>query len=259
MASQWRLRTREVWARAAVLGGALVFAAGSVLIYAAPPRGEDPVRDPVPSRYDLSLPSVDPLPEFRPRPEAEPKPKPKATPKAKAKTDARPKQPGPEPAPVGGLGDSDLRRSDPPVHRPKPVATPTPKPTPTRIPSTPIPTSKPAPRPSAPAAPVSANAEARAQVMQLVNQQRADYGLSPLASNSSLFDSAQKWSAQMSAEGRMYHSGHAPENVAWGYSTAAQVVAAWMASPGHRANILDPGSTLAGVGLVGTYWTLQFQ
>jgi uncharacterized protein YkwD len=40
------------------------------------------------------------------------------------------------------------------------------------------------------------------------------------------------------------------ENIAAGYDTAEEVVAAWMASPGHRANILDCSYTETGIGFV---------
>ncbi|MFD1271227.1 CAP domain-containing protein [Streptomyces kaempferi] len=50
------------------------------------------------------------------------------------------------------------------------------------------------------------------------------------------------------------------ENVAYGYSTSAAVMAAWMSSPGHRHNILTCGFREIGVGLAqpGSYWTQDF-
>ena len=39
----------------------------------------------------------------------------------------------------------------------------------------------------------------------------------------------------------------ASENLARGYATADATVAAWMASPGHRANVLDGTVTRVGV------------
>jgi uncharacterized protein YkwD len=55
------------------------------------------------------------------------------------------------------------------------------------------------------------------------------------------------------------------ENVAAGQRTPEAVVAAWMDSPGHRANILEPGLTHLGVGVhryPGTrfmyYWAQKF-
>ena len=42
------------------------------------------------------------------------------------------------------------------------------------------------------------------------------------------------------------------ENIAWGtaaLATPRAIVAAWMASPGHRANILDPRYRETGIGV----------
>lgn len=55
----------------------------------------------------------------------------------------------------------------------------------------------------------------------------------------------------------------AGENIAWGYPTAAEVMRAWMASPGHRANILNCGARKMGAAIVyasdGTpYYTQTF-
>ncbi|GAB2595738.1 hypothetical protein Aab01nite_25740 [Paractinoplanes abujensis] len=40
------------------------------------------------------------------------------------------------------------------------------------------------------------------------------------------------------------------ENIAWGYRTAAEVIEAWMASPRHRANMLNCGAKSIGTGVV---------
>lgn len=52
----------------------------------------------------------------------------------------------------------------------------------------------------------------------------------------------------------------AGENIAQGQRTPAEVVNAWMNSPGHRANILNGDFTHIGVGYVesGNVWTQQF-
>jgi uncharacterized protein YkwD len=42
----------------------------------------------------------------------------------------------------------------------------------------------------------------------------------------------------------------AGENIAWGYSTATEVMNAWMASPSHRANILNCAAQSIGTGVV---------
>jgi uncharacterized protein YkwD len=54
------------------------------------------------------------------------------------------------------------------------------------------------------------------------------------------------------------------ENIAAGYPTPESVVAGWMASPGHRENILSAQFTEIGVGMAngggsyGMYWTEEF-
>ena len=55
------------------------------------------------------------------------------------------------------------------------------------------------------------------------------------------------------------------ENIAGGQKTLEEVMKAWIASPGHCANIMNPNYTEVGVALViepdstyGTYWTQNF-
>ena len=123
-----------------------------------------------------------------------------------------------------------------------------------------------------------------AQVIDLVNVERASYGLAPLAYNENLTVSAQTY-AQTMADGDFFaHTapdgwtmvGRAEaagydawvflgENLAGGQPTPDRVVAAWMKSPGHRANILSDQASEVGVGHTykggtrfGHYWTLEF-
>ena len=62
----------------------------------------------------------------------------------------------------------------------------------------------------------------------------------------------------MKAKGIQYKA--APENIAMGQKTAAEVVKGWMESPGHRANIMNGNFTHIGIGYDanGNYWTQQF-
>jgi uncharacterized protein YkwD len=53
------------------------------------------------------------------------------------------------------------------------------------------------------------------------------------------------------------------EVLARGHATPEDVVAAWMASPPHRANLLHPGWTRVGIGIhsgpaEGPWWTADF-
>jgi len=83
----------------------------------------------------------------------------------------------------------------------------------------------------------------------LVNRDRAAHGVPALARSASLDAIAVTWAHHMADSGRMSHNPNlatqAPagwralgENVAMGQPTPEAMEAAWMASPGHRANIL---------------------
>ena len=116
------------------------------------------------------------------------------------------------------------------------------------------------------------------KVIELVNDVRKDYGLSPLAHNWELSRVARYKSQDM--HDRRYFSHTSPtygspfnmmksfgisyqsagENIAMGYKTPEAVVDGWMNSSGHRANILNASFTQIGVGYVadGNYWTQMF-
>ncbi|MDR3053723.1 MAG: cell wall-binding repeat-containing protein [Coriobacteriales bacterium] len=116
------------------------------------------------------------------------------------------------------------------------------------------------------------------QVLTLVNQERAKAGVAPLAANpflvvatdiradeiSRLFSHTRRdgsrWSTVL--DYFTYRCSAAGENIAAGYQTPAQVVAAWMGSQGHRDNILNPTFTKLGVGYVKDgsvdYWVQLF-
>jgi hypothetical protein len=119
------------------------------------------------------------------------------------------------------------------------------------------------------------------QVIALTNVERANAGLAPLVADPSLTTSAQGYSSTLASTGCFDHTcgsvvdfsqrdtvaGYTDwtnlgENIALGQQTPEQVVAAWMASPGHRANILNPNFTEIGVGLTmgpsGPEWVQEF-
>lgn len=103
----------------------------------------------------------------------------------------------------------------------------------------------------------------RAAVVCLINRQRTSRGLPALTADSKLDRSAQGWTDVMVAHHEFthgadfaeritaagFHWSQAGENIATGYPTAASVVAAWMRSTGHCANILDPGFRYVGTGV----------
>ncbi|MFF8732369.1 CAP domain-containing protein [Streptomyces sp. NPDC015171] len=134
--------------------------------------------------------------------------------------------------------------------------------------------------PAAPSTPKSASAASgvTGQILRLVNDERSKAGCQPLTLNGKLSQAAQAHSADMASHRNMSHTGSdgsSPgdritgagyawssygENVAYGYTTADQVMAGWMSSPGHRANILNCGFKEIGIGLAqpGSYWTQDF-
>ncbi|MCX5086650.1 MULTISPECIES: CAP domain-containing protein [Streptomyces] len=141
-------------------------------------------------------------------------------------------------------------------------------------------TTKPTPPVTAPSlkAP-SGEASAEAQVLALVNTERAKVGCSPVTADSGLASLAGNFSEDMAARGFFDHTdpdGATPwdrakkagitdlggENIARGQANAQSVMDSWMNSPGHRANILNCDYKTLGVGVHfgsgGPWWTQDF-
>ncbi|HUH80195.1 MAG TPA: CAP domain-containing protein [Solirubrobacteraceae bacterium] len=115
----------------------------------------------------------------------------------------------------------------------------------------------------------------REAILCLVDRERARAGEQPLREDGALAQAAQAHSTSMALHGyfehvspgggtpleRMRESGYLSsstpgyevgENIAWGSygdSTPAATVAGWMASPPHRANILDSSFRDSGIGV----------
>lgn len=105
------------------------------------------------------------------------------------------------------------------------------------------------------------------EIVYLVNLERAQHALPPLKVNTRLVTDAKLQAAQIAETGVLDHvilSGPYPtpreralaagyawnslgENLALGFTDAPSAVAAWMQSPGHRANILAGGYSETGV------------
>jgi uncharacterized protein YkwD len=109
----------------------------------------------------------------------------------------------------------------------------------------------------------------------LINRERDAHGEAPLSLNTDLVHAAQGHTESMAAQDYFEHvspDGQTPlsrmqangylsgadggyeigENIAWGSlreSTPAAIVSAWMASPPHRANILNASFRDSGVGV----------
>jgi uncharacterized protein YkwD len=120
----------------------------------------------------------------------------------------------------------------------------------------------------------SHTAQARHATFCLLNGERTRHGLPRLRLQVSLTHAAVKYSHLMVRQGFFAHvspggstmaerikhtrylrgvrSWSLAENLAWGAgraSTPAQIVRAWMRSPGHRRNILDRGFREIGIGV----------
>ncbi|MTI82096.1 MAG: serine protease [Firmicutes bacterium] len=108
--------------------------------------------------------------------------------------------------------------------------------------------------------------EFQKKVVKLVNEERAKEGLAPLVAKADLNKVAQVKAEDMAENNYFSHTSptygspfdmmkqfginysYAGENLAKGYGSAESVMEAWMNSPGHKANILNPNFTEIGVG-----------
>lgn len=96
------------------------------------------------------------------------------------------------------------------------------------------------------------------RILELVNIERAKYNLNPLTIDQDLNSAAMIRSEDIihlfehkrpnGSEITTISSKIYGENIAFGQSTPEQVMAEWMASPTHRANILNSAFTTLGIG-----------
>jgi uncharacterized protein YkwD len=111
---------------------------------------------------------------------------------------------------------------------------------------------------------------AATSLLQAVNQTRAAHGLRPLKVDFHLVRAARSHSSEMLRGGYFAHGDfhgrmvafrvlgpQAGENLAWGngpYASTQSIIAEWLASPEHRANLLHAGWTRIGIGIAtGTF------
>ena len=118
-----------------------------------------------------------------------------------------------------------------------------------------------------------------ARLLLLLNAERQKAGLGPLTRSAAATPVAQAYACEITARRDIGHVGSdgstlgerlarggisfslAAENNAEGYTTPEAVMAGWMASSGHRHNILLGGVTEVGVGVTGgnyPVWVLDF-
>lgn len=133
-----------------------------------------------------------------------------------------------------------------------------------------VPPAPPKPNPQPPKPQPVPIPEPMVYLFDALNEIRADHALELFQSDARLDNLAMTWAASMAASGilahgdsagriaRVYPNRASAENIAFGQRTAEQVVASWLDSPGHRANMLNPVYTSVGCGRVGDYWTADF-
>ncbi|KAK9685826.1 hypothetical protein K7432_015354 [Basidiobolus ranarum] len=114
-------------------------------------------------------------------------------------------------------------------------------------------------------------------LLALVNQQRQNIGIPALTIEQRLTVAAERHTLYQVAVQRMTHDepnrslgqrisetgygwSNVGENVAAGFGDEASVMNAWMNSPEHRSNILNPIFTQIGIAYDarGSYWTQEF-
>jgi uncharacterized protein YkwD len=119
-------------------------------------------------------------------------------------------------------------------------------------------------------APSSASAATSRETTMLakINHARASHGLKPLRQNAGLTRYARTHARQMAARGYLFHTPNFRAICCWsaigenvGYNrTVTRMHRAFMHSPGHRANILNPAFRQAGIGIVkinGNLWVTE--
>ncbi|MBA0051794.1 CAP domain-containing protein [Streptomyces sp. AJS327] len=139
---------------------------------------------------------------------------------------------------------------------------------------------QPSPKPEESTAPErSGESAAEAEVLRLVNDERAKAGCPRVTADPELAELAGDFSQDMARRGFFSHTtpdGKSPwdraeesgitglggENIARGQANARSVMDSWMNSPGHRANILNCDYRTLGVGTHfaegGPWWTQDF-
>jgi uncharacterized protein YkwD len=108
----------------------------------------------------------------------------------------------------------------------------------------------------------------RTTLLELVNRTRRQHGLPPLRLNAQLSEWNRLHSLEMARQNRLFHTADLGSFVrrfgatTWGENigyadTLPRITQLWMASPVHRAHMLDPAFNHAGVGVVvdgGWFW-----
>jgi uncharacterized protein YkwD len=97
-----------------------------------------------------------------------------------------------------------------------------------------------------------------ARVLKLTNARRVAHHLEPMKASPCADGFAESWTRHLARREVLEHQSLTPfftcprthtagENIAAGYDTPRALLSAWMHSPGHRANILNPHFDRIGV------------
>jgi len=100
-----------------------------------------------------------------------------------------------------------------------------------------------------------------AELLALHNAERARAGLTPLELDSGLVSEAQAAAMEQARRGQLGHwlpIFGGSENAACGQCSEREAHADWMASSGHRRNVLGPWSRV-GFARVGSFWTARYR
>lgn len=107
----------------------------------------------------------------------------------------------------------------------------------------------------------------RAEALNIVNQYRATRGARPLRIDENLNTQAQTLAAQYASSGSAPKKpeGTGSMRVSAGYPTFAETFSGWRSTETDAAALLDPASTIAGIGVAyagsstyGTHWVILF-
>lgn len=114
------------------------------------------------------------------------------------------------------------------------------------------------------------------EMLRQVNRVRAKVGAQPLRIHQSLMQAARHHSQDQASSRRMTHTGSngsdhssrcrlagyngrgTAENVAYNQRSVTRVMTAWIHSPGHYQNLVNPKYKEFGAGMVNFHWTQNF-
>lgn len=117
-----------------------------------------------------------------------------------------------------------------------------------------------APAPAGAQVPLPDPGWAEQEFVRLINELRVSRGLGPLTQDPELVGQARVWSERMRAEGRIFHTSDMSTGVSSSWAKLGENVGvgaevqglfdAFVASPSHLENLVDPSYTRVGVGVV---------